>query len=69
MTNREPISPFIRFLLRRICRMLVVQGAHRERIIAYYRIMHEAAAAEFREDNQPTLNSFLSECYQEAQIR
>lgn len=57
----------VRLLLRWICRKLVIQGpAHRANIIAYYRIMREAAEQEFSEDNKPTLDAFLRECHDEA---
>ena len=61
------ISRFNRFLLRRICRGLVKQAhLHKRRITAYYRIMREAARAEFTEDNDPTLDAFLRECFEDA---
>lgn len=56
----------VRFLLQKICRKLVIQGySHRANIVAYYRVMHDAAAVEFSEDNQVTLNAFLRECHVE----
>jgi hypothetical protein len=58
MTDR-----FTLFLLRSICRKLVKQGPHRERITAYYQVMREAAELEFTEDNKPTLDAFLKECH------
>ena len=39
---------------------------HRARIVAYYRIMLDAAESEFTEDNKPTLDAFLGECHSEA---
>ena len=71
-TPTRPAPPvvldrLVRLLLRWICRNLVKQGSlHRPRIIAYYRIMREAAEFEFTEDNQPTLDAFLGECHSEA---
>ncbi len=56
------MSKIERWFLKRLCRRLVKQG-HEERIIAYYRIIHEAAEQEYTEDNIMTLNCFLSECY------
>lgn len=54
----------VRWLLRRICRKLVVQGPeHAKRITEYYRIMRDAAEAEFMEDNDRTLTEFLRECW------
>lgn len=62
-----PLHRLVRLLLRWICRKLVIQGpAHRANIIAYYRIMREAAEQEFTEDNKPTLDAFLRECHDEA---
>ncbi len=61
------LDPLVRLLLRWICRKLVKQGSlHRLRIVAYYRIMREAAESEFTEDNKPTLDAFLRECHSEA---
>ena len=56
--------PLVRWLLRRICRKLVEQGPeHAVRIREYYRILREAAEAEFTEDNAPTMTAFLRECW------
>lgn len=52
--------------IKKILKKTVVQGAHRDRIIAFYRLLIEAARAEFTEDNKPTLDGFLEECHQEA---
>ena len=61
------LDRLVRLLLRWMCRKLVKQGSlHRPRIIAYYRIMREAAESEFTEDNKPTLDAFLRECHSEA---
>ncbi len=61
------LDRLVRLLLKWICRKLVIQGpAHRANIIAYYRIMREAAEQEFTEDNKPTLDAFLGECHSEA---
>lgn len=61
------INRLVRLLLRWICRKLVKQGPlHKSRIVAYYRIMREAAECEFTEDNKPTLDAFLEECHSEA---
>ena len=64
-TNSMPfINRFTLFLLRSICKKLVKQGPlHRGRIIAYYRVMREAAELEFTEDNKLTLDAFLKECH------
>lgn len=46
----------------------VHQGGHEDRIIALYRMIYEAAKEQFNEDNKPTLDSFLLECF-EASLR
>jgi hypothetical protein len=56
-----------RWLLKRICKKLVIQGSeHKSRIAQYYKIMADAARQEFTEDNEPTLKHFLTECYEGA---
>ncbi len=67
MTSDTCISPVTRFLLRRICWKLVLQGPlHKRRITEYYRIMQEAAQEEFFEDFGPSVDAFLKECHAEA---
>lgn len=64
----DVLTKFERYILKRICRRLVRQGwYHKRRITEYYKIMREAAQAEFTEDNRPTLNSFLRECHDDAE--
>lgn len=54
-----------RWFLKRLCRKLAIQGAHhKSRIIMYYEIMYRAACEEFREDNKPTIDDFLTECHE-----
>jgi len=61
------MSWFKRFLLRWICRNIVIQGpGHTGNIVEYYRIMNESARFEFCEDNEPTLKAFLSACHETA---
>ncbi|KKM26157.1 hypothetical protein LCGC14_1587660 [marine sediment metagenome] len=52
--------------LQKICEKAVIQGNHKERIIAYYVELVRAARKEFYEDNKPTLDAFLTECFQES---
>lgn len=53
-------------ILKNICKRIVKQGyLHQARITAYYKIMREAAEKEFTEDNKPTLDAFLQECFSE----
>lgn len=52
------------FILKRIAGSIVKQSQyHRSNIIEYYRIINDAAKNEFNNDNEPTLSSFLSECF------
>jgi hypothetical protein len=44
----------------------VRQGGHKDRIIALYRLVYDAAREQFSEDNKPTLDSFLLECFEAA---
>lgn len=65
--NDNPINDLTELALRMICRKLVKQGRyHRDNIQKYYQIMYEVAQAEFTEDNKPTLDAFLQECFDEA---
>ena len=53
--------------LKKIVRKIVIQSHfHKINIIEYYRIMIDAARSELSEDNIPTFNSFLRECFEEA---
>jgi hypothetical protein len=53
-------------ILKNICKRIVKQGPlHQARITAYYKIMREAAEKDFTEDNKPTLDAFLQECFSE----
>ena len=60
------MTKFQKWMLTKIAKKIVIQGAHRSRIIEFYSIVVDAARDEFREDNKPTLDSFLKECNQEA---
>jgi hypothetical protein len=51
-------------LLKWICKKLVKQSSiHKTNIASYFQIMREAVESEFTEDNKPTLDSFLQECF------
>jgi hypothetical protein len=55
------------YLLRSIFRNRVRQGYDHQRNIAeLYAMIREAAEAEFTEDNVPTLNSLLSELFEQS---
>ncbi len=52
------------FILKWIAKKIVIQSYdHKYNIIDYYRVLNDAARDEFREDNKPTLDDFLSECH------
>jgi len=52
------------WILRKITKVLVRQGpGHKSNITQYYQIMYDAAKNEFSEDNKPTFDSFLDECF------
>jgi len=61
------MNRFEKWLLRKLCNRLVIQGPqHKEFITDYYRVMAEEAMDEFVEDNKYTLHDFLSECQDNA---
>lgn len=56
------MTKFERWIMARIIRKQVRQGHdHAERITEMYKMIREASEKEFNEDNIPTLNSFLTE--------
>lgn len=58
------MTRFQRWLLKRLCKELVAQGPHhKNNIIEYFTLMRQAARHEFREDTNPSLDSFLDECF------
>ena len=65
--DKDEMTKFDRWFLKRLCRKIVKQGRHSQRITEYYRIIMEAARKEFTEDTSPSLNSFMLECFEEAQ--
>ena len=51
-------------ILKKIAEKIVIQSCHhKENIIAYYKVLAGATRNEFREDNKPTLDDFLTECH------
>ena len=50
-----------RWYLSRLCRRLVLQGNHKERITLFYRFIREAAEEEFTEDGAISLNTFMTD--------
>lgn len=54
-------------MLRSIAQRLVVQSTeHRGDIKKYYGILADAARREFTEENKPSLDGFLRECFEES---
>ncbi|MCK5613446.1 hypothetical protein KAR91_66865 [Candidatus Pacearchaeota archaeon] len=52
------------WLLRKIAKRIVIQGfSHKENINKYYQIIYDATESEFTEDNKPTRDAFLEECF------
>ena len=61
------ITKFQRWVLRWICRKLVVQGYHHQsNITEYHKIMAECAREQFYEDNKSTLDGLLKECHEKS---
>lgn len=56
-----------RFLFRRLVAREVRQGEHAYRITQMYREIRAACEREFPEDNSPTLDAFLRECFEVTQ--
>lgn len=52
------------WIFKRILRQQVRQGPHKENITELYRYIREAAEKEFYEDNLVTLNSSLTEYFE-----
>ncbi len=67
MKWKRNITKFEKWLLNYLCRKIVTQGNHENRIIEYYSIMKKAAKEEFTEDNKPTFDAFMTDCFNEAQ--
>ncbi len=63
------MTKFEKWLLKRIFRRIVIQSSmHRRNITEVYRLLHKAASKQFNEDNKPTLDGFLYECFDDAHI-
>lgn len=62
--NSYRITKFETWVLKRIAKRIVTQGFyHTENIETYYGIIKEAAEIQFTEDNKPTLDGFLEDCF------
>jgi len=64
LTMRYEMTGKERRSLGKIAKRIVIQsGHHTANITEYYKIIAEAARAEFYEDDVATLNDFLLECF------
>lgn len=62
------LTKFQIWLLKLIFRSAVVQGYfHQDNIKKIYKLLREAANAEFTEDNDATLNEFMREQFESSQ--
>jgi hypothetical protein len=62
------MTRFQKWMLKQIFRQEVRQGFdHDRRITNLYAMIREAARNEFTEDNEPTADSFLRECFEKTQ--
>lgn len=56
------------WILKKIIRSEIIQGeCHDKKITGLYQMIRDAAEEEFTEDNIPTMNSFLQECFDKTQ--
>ena len=63
-TTKNKMKTIHILLLKLICKKLVKQSSiHKTNIASYFQIMREAVENEFTEDNKPTLDYFLQECF------
>ena len=44
------------WIIKKIVKRIVIQGAHRRRIVEFYSLLTDAARKEFTEDNKQTLD-------------
>jgi hypothetical protein len=53
--------------LEKIAAKAVIQGpTHQKNMTEYFAVLVRAARKEFTEDNKPTLDGFLRECFEES---
>lgn len=59
------MTKFERWFLRRVLRKHIVQGHHHDkRITEFYAMIRQAVESEFTEDNKPTRDQYLTECFE-----
>ena len=55
---------FYKWLLKHICKKIVVQGPNHEgNVVQYYQIMRDALEVEFTEDNMSTMDGFTTDFF------
>jgi len=54
------------WFLKRIVRKITIQGSHRQQMLYVFKKIVDEAREEFTEDNVPTLNYFLQDCFYES---
>ena len=59
MKQISVIGPITRYLLVKICDIIVGNGYHETRIKEYLEIMHEAMKKRFTEDNSESLKAYM----------
>jgi hypothetical protein len=60
---------FERWMLKNILRKVIRQECrHKQNITALYEAIFQQARSTFYEDNRPTFNSFLDECYEAGKV-
>jgi len=65
-TEEHLLNRFEKWMLKRILHKLIRQGPHKHNITLMYKIIRIKAEQVFTEDNHPTLDAFLYECYQDS---
>jgi hypothetical protein len=62
------MTTFEHWILKRIFKKQVTQGGHFNNIQELYTMIRDAAAEEFTEDNQPTIDAFLQDAFDETKF-
>lgn len=65
---KSELSRFEKWIIRRIFKRAVIQSfCHKGNITEIYGIMHDECELQYKEDNAPTLDAFLHECFDASQ--
>jgi len=62
------MNRFEQWFVKRIFAKAVIQGGHQERITEIYRLLRDVTEDQFTEDNQPTIDDALRECFESTQF-